>query len=54
MCITIRTAVIERVELHVQTGSGHRADSDPAAELAETEAKAAAVLAVAGAEARRR
>ncbi|MEW6058543.1 MAG: anthranilate synthase component I family protein [Actinomycetota bacterium] len=48
-CITIRTAVVADRVAHVQTGAGVVADSDPEAELAETKAKAAALLpAVAG------
>ena len=48
-CITIRTAVVADGTAHVQTGAGVVADSDPEAELAETKAKAAALLpAVAG------
>lgn len=43
-CITIRTAVVTDGVAHVQTGAGVVADSDPAAELAETRAKAAALL----------
>jgi len=43
--ITIRTAVIRRGRAWVQAGAGIVADSDPEAELAETEAKAGAVLA---------
>ena len=43
-CITIRTAVVARRRAHVQTGAGVVADSDPQTELAETKAKAAALL----------
>jgi anthranilate synthase component 1 len=43
-CITIRTAVVTDGVAHVQTGAGVVADSDPEAELAETRAKAAALL----------
>lgn len=43
-CITIRTAVVTDGVAHVQTGAGVVADSDPEAELAETKAKAAALL----------
>jgi anthranilate synthase component 1 len=43
-CITIRTAVVANGEVHVQTGAGIVADSDPDVELSETKAKAAAVL----------
>jgi anthranilate synthase component 1 len=42
--ITIRTAVLRGSQAHVQAGAGIVADSDPARELAETEAKAQAVL----------
>ncbi len=44
-CITIRTAVLAHRQIHVQAGAGIVADSDPAAELRETEAKASAILA---------
>jgi anthranilate synthase component 1 len=43
-CITIRTAVVADGSVHVQTGAGIVADSDPDAELAETKSKAAALL----------
>ncbi|MGH2636028.1 MAG: anthranilate synthase component I family protein [Actinomycetota bacterium] len=43
-CITIRTAVVAGGRAHVQTGAGIVADSDPDGELAETKAKAAALL----------
>jgi anthranilate synthase component 1 len=43
-CITIRTAVIANGSAHVQTGAGIVADSDPEVELAETKAKAAALV----------
>ena len=43
-CITIRTAVIADGSAYVQTGAGVVADSDPDVELAETNAKAAALL----------
>ncbi|HEU4570285.1 MAG TPA: anthranilate synthase component I family protein [Gemmatimonadales bacterium] len=43
--IAIRTAVIKGGRAWVQAGAGIVADSDPAAELAETEAKARGVLA---------
>jgi len=43
-CITIRTAVVADGRAHVQTGAGIVADSDPDRELAETKAKAAALL----------
>ena len=44
MAIAIRTAVIKDGVAHVQAGAGIVADSVPAAEHAECEAKAAAVL----------
>ena len=43
-CITIRTAVVAEGRAHIQAGAGVVADSDPEAELAETKAKAAALL----------
>ena len=43
-CITIRTAVVADGRAHVQAGAGVVADSDPETELAETKAKAAALL----------
>jgi anthranilate synthase component 1 len=43
-CIYIRSAVVKDGRVHVQAGGGIVADSDPAYELAETEAKAGAVL----------
>ena len=43
-CITIRTAVVTEGRAHVQTGAGVVADSDPETELAETKAKAEALL----------
>ena len=43
-CITIRTAVVADATAYVQTGAGVVADSDPDVELAETNAKAAALL----------
>jgi anthranilate synthase component 1 len=43
-CITIRTAVVADGHAVVQTGAGIVADSDPAVELAETKAKAAALV----------
>jgi anthranilate synthase component 1 len=42
--ITIRSAVVQRDRVVLQAGAGIVADSDPAREYAETEAKAAAVL----------
>jgi anthranilate synthase component 1 len=47
-CITIRTAVVTGGQVHVQAGAGIVSDSDPAQELAETEAKASAILAAIG------
>jgi len=48
-CITIRTAVVRGGEVSVQAGAGVVADSDPALELAESKAKASALLsAIAG------
>ena len=44
VCITIRTAVVTDGRAHVQTGAGVVADSDPETELAETKAKAEALL----------
>ena len=44
-CIAIRTIVMEGGRATVQAGAGIVADSDPAAELAETEAKAGAMRA---------
>ncbi|HZD17507.1 MAG TPA: anthranilate synthase component I family protein [Actinomycetota bacterium] len=43
-CITIRTVVVADGHAHVQTGAGIVADSDADVELAETKAKAAALL----------
>jgi anthranilate synthase component I len=43
-CITIRTVVVSDGVAHIQMGAGVVADSDPATELAETQAKAAALL----------
>ena len=43
-CITIRTAVVADDTVHVQTGAGVVADSDPESELRETKSKAAALL----------
>ncbi len=47
-CITIRTAVVTGGQVHVQAGAGIVSDSDPGQELAETEAKASAILAAIG------
>ncbi len=43
-CITIRTAVLARGVCRIEAGAGIVADSDPAAEEAETRAKARALL----------
>ena len=43
-CITIRTVVLRGGQAFVQAGAGIVADSDPAAEERETEAKAGAVF----------
>jgi anthranilate synthase component I len=43
-CLTIRTAVVVDGTASVQTGAGIVADSDPATELEETKAKAAALI----------
>jgi anthranilate synthase component 1 len=43
-CITIRTAVVADGRVHVQTGAGVVADSDPDTELAETKWKARALV----------
>ena len=43
-CITIRSALVLKDKVVVQAGAGIVADSDPAREFAETEAKAQAVL----------
>ena len=46
-CIVLRTAVLKDGVMHVQAGAGIVADSDPAYELRECEAKAGALLAAA-------
>jgi anthranilate synthase component 1 len=46
-CIVLRTAVIKDGVMHVQAGAGIVADSDPAYEQRECEAKAGALLAAA-------
>ena len=46
-CIVLRTAVVKDGVMHVQAGAGIVADSDPAAEQRECEAKAGALLAAA-------
>jgi anthranilate synthase component 1 len=46
-CIVLRTAVVKDGVIHVQAGAGIVADSDPASEQRECEAKAGAILAAA-------
>jgi anthranilate synthase component I len=46
-CIVLRTAVVKDGVMHVQAGAGIVADSDPAAEQRECEAKAGALIAAA-------
>ena len=46
-CIVLRTAVVKDGTIHAQAGAGIVADSDPAAEQRECEAKAGAILAAA-------
>ena len=46
-CIVLRTAVVKDGTMHVQAGAGIVADSDPAYELRECEAKAGALIAAA-------
>ena len=46
-CIVLRTAVVKDGAIHVQAGAGIVADSDPASEQRECEAKAGAMLAAA-------
>jgi anthranilate synthase component 1 len=46
-CIVLRTAVVKDGTIHVQAGAGIVADSTPAAEQRECEAKAGAILAAA-------
>jgi len=46
-CIVLRTAVVKDGTMHVQAGAGIVADSDPAAEQRECEAKAGALFAAA-------
>ena len=46
-CIVLRTAVVKDGIIHAQAGAGIVADSDPAAEQRECEAKAGAILAAA-------
>jgi anthranilate synthase component 1 len=46
-CIVLRTAVVKDGVMHVQAGAGIVADSDPAYEQRECEAKAGALIAAA-------
>ena len=46
-CIVLRTAIVKDGVMHVQAGAGIVADSDPASEQAECEAKAGALFAAA-------
>ncbi|MBJ7502480.1 MAG: chorismate-binding protein, partial [Sphingopyxis sp.] len=46
-CIVLRTAIVKDREMHVQAGAGIVADSDPAYEQRECEAKAGALFAAA-------
>jgi anthranilate synthase component 1 len=46
-CIILRTAVVKDGTMHVTAGAGIVADSDPASEQRECEAKAGALLAAA-------
>jgi len=46
-CIVLRTAVVKNGIMHVQAGAGIVADSDPASEQRECEAKAGALIAAA-------
>jgi len=48
ICIVLRTALFAGGEIYVQAGAGVVADSDPAAEYAETRAKARAPMQAAG------
>jgi anthranilate synthase component 1 len=43
-CIYIRSALVKDGRVHLQAGGGIVADSDPAYEVRETEAKAGAVI----------
>jgi anthranilate synthase component 1 len=43
-CIVLRTAVVKDGVMHVQAGAGIVADSDPASEQRECEAKAGALF----------
>jgi len=46
-CIVLRTAIVKDGQMHVQAGAGIVADSDPASEQRECEAKAGALIAAA-------
>ncbi|WP_374943576.1 anthranilate synthase component I [Sphingomonas sp.] len=46
-CIVLRTAIVKDSVIHAQAGAGIVADSDPASEQRECEAKAGAILAAA-------
>ncbi len=46
-CIVLRTAIVKDGQMHVQAGAGVVADSDPASEQRECEAKADALIAAA-------
>ena len=46
-CIVLRTGIVKDGILHVQAGAGIVADSDPAYEQRECEAKSGALLAAA-------
>ncbi len=46
-CIVLRTALVKDGVMHVQAGAGIVADSDPAYEQRECEAKAGALFAAA-------
>jgi anthranilate synthase component 1 len=46
-CIVLRTAIIKDGVMHVQAGAGIVADSDPAYEQRECEAKSGALIAAA-------
>jgi len=46
-CIVLRTAIVKDGKMHVQAGAGIVADSDPASEQRECEAKAGALIAAA-------
>ena len=46
-CIVLRTAIVKDGIMHIQAGAGIVADSDPAYEQRECEAKAGALIAAA-------